>query len=144
VSACNVGYPVHVLEEIGGFREDLGRKGDKLLSGEETFVRRQLDARGYATVYHPGIVVEHHISPQRLNKRWFRRHAYGTGVTAAVMQRMETRISPPKRARLSLQKIGWTVPRLALMVAARTPADRFRRQYQVLESLGYLNGLWSA
>jgi GT2 family glycosyltransferase len=144
VSACNVAYPVEVLREIGGFREDLGRKGGKLLSGEETFVRRQLDELGYATVYHPGIVVGHHISPQRLSKRWFRRHAYGTGLTAAVMHRMETQVSRAKRARMSLQKIGWTMPRLALMLAARNPADRFRRQYQVLESLGYLNGLWSA
>jgi glycosyltransferase involved in cell wall biosynthesis len=144
VSGCNVAYPVAVLRELGGFREDLGRKGGKLLSGEETFIRRQLDARGYATMYHPGIVVGHHISPHRLNKRWFRRHAYGTGITAAVMQRMEAPISLLRRSKISLQKIGWTVPRVALMVAARNPADRFRRQYQILESLGYLNGLWSA
>lgn len=144
VSGCNVAYPVAVLHEIGGFREDLGRKGGKLLSGEETYVRHQLDSLGYATVYHPGIVVGHHISPQRLNKRWFRRHAYGTGVTQAVMQRMETPIGVLKRAELGLRKLGWAAPRLALMLATRSPADRFRRQYQVLESLGYLSGLWSA
>ena len=71
ISGCNIAFPLQVLEEVGGFREDLGRNGNKLLSGEETFLRRQLDARGYTSVYHPKIAVGHHISPQRLTSPGF-------------------------------------------------------------------------
>ena len=39
VAGCNVAYPARVLREIGGFREDLGRVGKRLLAGEETYVQ---------------------------------------------------------------------------------------------------------
>jgi GT2 family glycosyltransferase len=143
LSGCNIAFPVAVLRELGGFREDLGRNGNKLLSGEETYLRRQLDAHGYTSIYHPKIMVGHHISPQRLNKLWFRRHAFGTGQSAAVMLKAEGALSAARRINLSFKKTVWAVPRAALMMLGRRPADRFRRQYQVLETLGYLNGLWN-
>ena len=143
ISGCNIAFPVQVLKEMGGFREDLGRKGKKLLSGEETYLRRQLDAHGYQTVYDPKITVGHHISPQRLNKPWFRQHAYGTGQSAAVMLKAESTVPAGRRINLSVRKMLWTAPRAAMMLVGRHPADRFRREYQVLETLGYLHGLWS-
>jgi glucosyl-dolichyl phosphate glucuronosyltransferase len=142
VSGCNIGYPVNVLRRIGGFREDLGRIGKKLLSGEETYVRRQLDALGLTSVYHPEIVVGHHVSPMRLNKTWFRRHAYGTGQSQALMLTIDHPLPTRRRAGLGLKKMAWVLPRLPLMVASASPADRFRRQYQVLESIGYVTALW--
>lgn len=57
IAGANIAFPKDVLEEIGGFRTDLGRKGDKLLSNEEILLRRQLEAKGYSCFYHPGIVV---------------------------------------------------------------------------------------
>ncbi|MEO8391389.1 MAG: glycosyltransferase [Chloroflexota bacterium] len=144
VSGCNIAFPVRVLEELGGFREDLGRKGTKLLSGEETFLRRQLDAHGYKTIYHPEIVVGHHISPHRLTKKWFRNHAYCTGQSAAVMAKVDRPLPTRTRAQVSFKRILWMIPRLPLTIAAARPSDRFRRQTQFLETLGYISGLWNS
>jgi glycosyltransferase involved in cell wall biosynthesis len=143
ISGCNIGFPVSVLRELGGFREDLGRKGTKLLSGEETFLRRELDARGYLSVYHPEIIVGHHISPRRLTKQWFRRHAYGTGQSAAIMARVGRSFPIGERVQLSMKRVLWTMPRMPLAVLSTRPSDRFRRLSQVFETMGYLKGLWS-
>lgn len=142
VSGCNIGYPAAVLQEIGGFREDLGRVGNRLLAGEETFVRRQLDERGYHTLYHPEIVVGHHISAARLNKAWFRKHAFGTGESEAFMQYGLSPVSFGRRVQLGAQRVAWLLPRVALMLAARTPDKRFYREYQAYESAGFVSGLW--
>lgn len=144
VSGCNIAYPVERLREIGGFREDLGRIGTRLLAGEETYVRRQLDALGYPTRYHPEIVVGHHISPGRLNKAWFRRHAFGTGQSHALMEHGERSPAAGKRLRLGIGRVLWALPRVGLMLAARTPAERFYREYQARESAGFVAGLWQA
>jgi GT2 family glycosyltransferase len=143
ISGCNIAFPVQVLRELGGFREDLGRKGNQLLSGEETFLQHQIAARGYPSIYHPDVVVGHQISPQRLYKSWFRRHAYGTGLSEAVMTKLEHPLTLRQRIQLSLKKILWIVPRAALTITATHPSDRFRRQYQIIETLGFLNGIWT-
>ena len=38
LSACNIAYPREVLKAAGGFREDLGRKGNTLRAGGETYL----------------------------------------------------------------------------------------------------------
>jgi glycosyltransferase involved in cell wall biosynthesis len=142
VAGCNIAYPREVLEEIDGFREDLGRIGNRLLSGEESFVRLQLDKRGYASMYHPDIIIGHHVSPGRLQKSWFRRHGYGAGQTEAFMLQFEQELPLTKRMMLAAKQIIRIVPRLPLMVFAPDPAQRFRRQYQVIEALGFLSVIW--
>jgi glucosyl-dolichyl phosphate glucuronosyltransferase len=142
VSGCNIAYPVDVLARIGGFREDLGRTGKNLLAGEETFVRRQLDSLGYNTLYHPEIAVGHHISPSRMNKTWFRKHAFGTGKSQAFMDYGGKPLSMPRRLQLAARRALWALPRLGLMLAARSADKRFYREYQAYEAAGFISGLW--
>jgi hypothetical protein len=47
------------------------------------------------------------------------------------------------RGKLSLEKIGWALPRLLAGLATLDSADRFKREYQVIQALGYLRGLWT-
>jgi hypothetical protein len=44
---------------------------------------------------------------------------------------------------LSLEKIGWALPRLLAGLATLDSAVRFKREYQVIQALGYLRGLWT-
>jgi len=138
LSACNIAYPKELLQAAGGFREDLGRQGNKLRAGGEDYLRQQLDSWGCCSVYHPEIVVGHHISPSRLTKRYFRRMAYWMGLSNAIMLDPGGRLSLTLRARLALTRIGWALPRLFLMLIATSSAARFRRQCQVLEATGYV------
>lgn len=144
LSACNIAYPRELLQAAGGFREDLGRQGNKLRAGGEAYLRQQLDLWGLCSIYHPEIVVGHHVSPSRLTKRWFREAAYQMGLSHAIMLNPDGRLFLALRARLALTRIGWALPRLFLMLIAANSATRFRRQCQVLETIGYVSGLWIA
>jgi len=142
LAACNIAYPRELLQTVGGFREDLGRQGTNLQSNEENYLRQQLDSLGYCSVYHPEIVVGHHVSPPRLTKKWFRERAYWQGVSNALMSTPHDGIHVALRAWLGVRRLGWSVPRLFLMLIATKSAARFRRQCQVFEAMGYVSGLW--
>lgn len=141
VAGCNIAFPRELLQKAEGFREDLGRQGDKLRTGEEIYLQQQLNSWGRCSVYHPEIAVGHHVSPSRLTKKWFRERTYWGGLSDATMINPEGRLSHLVRARLALTKIGWLLPRLFLMLVATDSAARFRRQCQVIEAMGYISGL---
>jgi len=84
---ANMAFRRTVFEELGGFPEELGRKGSLLLSNEEILLCRMLRRQGRRIVLVPGAVVHHKISKSRLNKRWFRRRFYWQGRSDAVLGR---------------------------------------------------------
>lgn len=72
-----------LVEQIGGFRPDLGRTGGSLLGQEQSdfFYRsRRAGARG---AYVPDATVNHVVPASRLNRRYFRRWWYWKGLSHA-------------------------------------------------------------
>ena len=145
LSGCNLTLSRELLQAVGGFREELGRQGTKLRTNEENYLRQQLDSLGRCSLYHPEIVVHHHVSASRLTKKWFRRAAYWQGISDVTMLYLDSGEgpSPSLRIWLTLGKMGWALPRLLLMLIAANPAARFRRECQVLETIGFVSGLWA-
>ncbi|MGI6209840.1 MAG: glycosyltransferase family 2 protein [Anaerolineae bacterium] len=143
LSLCNMAVPREVFERAGGFREDVGRRGGRLMANEEIYLRQQVDSWGLPVVYHPGLSVGHHISASRLTKPWFRRHAFWQGWSDAVMMDGGQAGAMPasERARLAAARLLWALPRAPLAVLSPGSAARFRRQYQVIEAAGYVAGL---
>ncbi len=83
---ANLAFLRAVLVAIGGWRTDLGKVNNTLLSGEdhEIFMRlRRFNL--YAGYYDPEIVVWHYVPPQRLTRRYFRQWFYWHGKTQALM-----------------------------------------------------------
>jgi glycosyltransferase involved in cell wall biosynthesis len=83
---ANLAFSRAVLVSIGGWRTDLGKVNNTLLSGEdhEIFMRlRRFNL--YAGYYDPEIVVRHYVPAQRLTRRYFRQWFYWHGKTQAVM-----------------------------------------------------------
>ena len=76
-----------VLLELGGFDVRLGRKSGRLLSGEETQLQRRMEAAGHRLYYHPGIVLHHHVPPDRLRSAFFYRRYFWGGVTDCTIRR---------------------------------------------------------
>lgn len=72
------------LEEIGGFDTRLGRKGNNLISNDETAVMRRLIAAGGSLVYEPSAVVHHWVPQERARLSWFLRRSYAQGVTDVI------------------------------------------------------------
>jgi len=74
------------LLSVGGWRTDLGKVDNTLISGEdhEIFFRLRR-ANLYRGLYDPTIVVLHYVPPSRLTRRYFRRWFYWHGKTLARM-----------------------------------------------------------
>jgi glycosyltransferase involved in cell wall biosynthesis len=83
---ANLALSRAALIAIGGWRTDLGKVNNTLISGEdhEIFMRlRRHDL--YRGFYDPGSVVRHYVPASRLTRRYFRRWFYWNGKTRALM-----------------------------------------------------------
>ena len=83
---ANVAFAVGALRMVGGWRTDLGKINNTLISGEdhEIFMRLRRASlyRGY---YDPRVTVRHYVPASRLTRRYFRRWFYWHGKTEAMM-----------------------------------------------------------
>jgi hypothetical protein len=80
---------------VGGFNPDLGRRGSRLLSGEEPDLTRRLVAAEWQIRYQPTAYVVHCVTPDRISRRWAIRRGWAQGVTNA---RLEILSATPTRA----------------------------------------------
>lgn len=104
----------------GGFSPRLARRGEMLLSREETVMQQRLIEMGYECWYDPAVSVQHRVDPNRLTKRFFFRRAYWEGVSDAVADSIMAGSSP----RLVASRAAWRVAHLLdLRVVARAFAD---------------------
>jgi glycosyltransferase involved in cell wall biosynthesis len=146
---ANMGIRRDLLEQIGGFREDLGRSSGKKILGQEVpdlLARaRAIRARG---LYLPEMRVEHHVPAARLTKSYFRRWWYGKGVSKATLELGQ----PVTELGIDLRRephIG-RVPRFMLGGAGRDlvgytraltsgdQASRFRHEMMLAYTAGYV------
>jgi glycosyltransferase involved in cell wall biosynthesis len=74
-----------LLVDLGGFRTDLGARGNNLMAGEETDLFERLHARAVSVIYEPTALVHHWAAPERLTRRWSLRRAFKHGLSTAVM-----------------------------------------------------------
>jgi glycosyltransferase involved in cell wall biosynthesis len=72
--------------EVGGFDPTLGRRGRRLLSGEEPDLTRRLRAAGWDVIYTPAAAVVQQVLPERLDRRWLRRRSWAQGVSNARLE----------------------------------------------------------
>jgi glycosyltransferase involved in cell wall biosynthesis len=75
-----------LIDRIGGFDPDLGRRGDSLLGQEqaEFFCRsREIGARG---IYVPEMSLHHHVPARRLTRGYFRRWWFWKGVAKSRLE----------------------------------------------------------
>jgi glycosyltransferase involved in cell wall biosynthesis len=80
---ANMAFRREALQHIR-FPEELGRKGNSLLSGEEGSVFKQLRKKGHDLIYIPGMIIRHHIPKERLTRDWIKRRYYYQGVSMAI------------------------------------------------------------
>jgi len=83
---ANLAFHRETLREIGGWRTDLGKVDNSLISGEDHEVFFRLKAAGrFRGLYDPSMVVRHFVPASRLTRRYFRRWFYWHGKTLARM-----------------------------------------------------------
>lgn len=84
-----------VIDRIGGFDTELGRKGKNLLSNEELEFFRKADQAGFRSLYIPDACVQHRIPASRTTPEWFVRRYFWQGISdaqSAWMQESWTRL----------------------------------------------------
>lgn len=142
-----------LVERIGGFHPELGRRGRSLLGQEqaEFFARaRALGARG---LYVPGMQLDHHVPAARLTKAYFRRWWYWKGVSRSRVDAMH------RQTELGLDLAGVPyvarVPRFVWGLLPRAFAGWLgaivtgdvrgaaRYEMQCAYALGYIRGCWN-
>jgi GT2 family glycosyltransferase len=122
---ANMCFRRRLLLEIGGFSQNLGRVGGKLLSGEEHEVIETLRNAGCSIWLEPSAVVDHRVTSARCRPRYYWRRLWWQGVSRA-----RTRRSPVLAARL----VAAAIARLALWAVT---GDRFYL-FRTAETAGYL------
>jgi hypothetical protein len=83
---ANLALSRRALVTVGGWRTDLGKVNNTLISGEDHEIFLRLRAHGlYAGYYDPQIAVRHYVPAARLTRRYFRQWFYWHGKTQALM-----------------------------------------------------------
>lgn len=76
------------LDRVGPYNETLGRTDRGLLSGEDDDFFRRLLRAGAVGRYLPDLAIDHHVPPERLTKRYFRRWCYYHGISMGELDRV--------------------------------------------------------
>jgi glycosyltransferase involved in cell wall biosynthesis len=141
---ANIAFPLKVLEGAGGFVTGLDRSGDKLLSGGDVFLQKQIVQRGLSCFYHPEIVVSHLVPSSRLRKPWFIQRYYWQGISDAAMQIVRDKPTRAERLRLAASRAARLLhspgDMASLIMPTNDPA-RFTRKCFSLIAVGHILGL---
>lgn len=146
LAGANMSLPKKILEEVNGFQIGLGRTGNKLFTGEDILLQRQLIRKGYSCFYHPEILVWHHIPASRLTKSWFIKRAFWQGVSDVSIRIYEE--SPSALPRLwkgmttLLRILGSPREMFCFIVPTNNP-DCFALKCSVLARIGGVLRLWN-
>ena len=150
---ANMAVRRRLIEQIGGFHPELGRRGRSLLGQEqaEFFARaRAFGARGR---YVPEMEVQHHVPAHRLTRSYFRSWWYWKGVSRARVDAMHQRTElgldlteVPYVARVPRFMWGLLVRDSAQTLQAalrRDTQEAVRREMRCAYALGYVRACWS-
>ena len=81
----NIAFRKEVFDRFGTFDERLGRFGNNLIGSEEIELQKKVMDYGYQVYYCPNAVVRHLVPPDRMEKEYFYRRAYGSGKSDAIL-----------------------------------------------------------
>lgn len=134
VYGANMAFRTAALQAVGGFPEELGRVGARLLSGEEVEVLQRLRARGGRVFYDGRVTVQHSIQAERLKPSWLLSRLHWQGATDALRDRRHGRArrAPGAAAKLLLQA--------PLLLWPRHSPSLLRARCGAAYNLGYLRG----
>jgi glycosyltransferase involved in cell wall biosynthesis len=148
---ANLAFMREVLVTVGGWRTDLGKVNNTLLSGEDHEIFSRLRKRGlYAGYYDPKNIVQHFVPPSRLTRRYFRRWFYWHGKTHALMLQDlypdidMTRVpriggAPRFMYRQAFEQVG----RWVVTVISATPLESLIAELLVIEYAGFFAQSWA-
>ncbi|MGB0562445.1 MAG: glycosyltransferase family 2 protein, partial [Spirulinaceae cyanobacterium] len=123
------------LESVGGFDLNLGRVGKNLLSNEELRMTAIALKQGHTVRYLPAATVAHHVTPERLERRWFLQRGWWQGVSECYRERVAGRTGWRQFQRGGERLVRGLYKALKY---AHDPAIRFDNLVYAYGQIGYL------
>ena len=128
ILGTNSSFKKEILEALGGFDVNLGRRGNLLMGAEETMLQKAIMDTGGVVIYTPKAIVHHRISSRRLSDKYLLRLAYGNGRTDAFLQGQKGIFSSLfGRTKYMLKLLFWSLPFSWLKRDRETPRKIFLR-----------------
>lgn len=139
---CNLLIRTDLFEAHGGFRTDLGRTGNTLISGEDTEFYNRLRAAEVGIWFALSAEVVHPVEPHRLRLGYLWSWRFGSGVTLGRM------VGTGHRRLLGVPTYLLRGVVVASLRCFRLPVhgspDAVARLAQVCETLGAVWGAWAS
>jgi glycosyltransferase involved in cell wall biosynthesis len=138
----NISIRREVFQALGGFNEDLGKRGQNNIWGEEMDLCHRMQKHGYRFFYNPEALVWHVVGRHRATEGYFVESVFGKGVTEGYQKLAHkgkvvfTIYLLLKAARLALTSI-----RYLSTGAALSEAGRFQLRCTIAWYTGYLHFL---
>ena len=139
ICEVNCAYRTKVLSRYGGFPENLGRKGDLLLSGEN-YVNEHMRKDGCRFYFNPAVLVQHCIPKARTTQTWFKRRFFWQGLTGAACASVDRSLGRAPNYWGSLQLPG-CADDWRLLIEDNLSAPELQHACAMLSSMGYLLAL---
>jgi GT2 family glycosyltransferase len=84
LAGTNVAFRRNLLREVGGFDENLGRRGARLLSNEDLEIAQRIRDLGFETFYEPAALMYHKVHAERISQSWLRKRVAWQAVSNAL------------------------------------------------------------
>lgn len=137
---CNFSAKKEIFSKVGLFRTSLGRKGNSLISNEDTDFFEKVKEFNFSIYYTPFAIVKHFIHKERMTRIFFIKRLYAQGISDRI-QDLENNNSPNFIKKLRI--IGNIYRYLIKFIFYLLIADQKRYLRNLLRScyfLGYLVG----
>ena len=135
----NISFRKSLIQQFGGFDSELGRKGDVLLSAEETELCYRVEQAGYSVVYVPKAEVLHVMASDRLTAEWFIRRSRSQGMSKAKLEhnKLTLLLFVIKIIRRCIILIGATLAQYIFKIIRKEPLALYFKCLMTM-SLAYL------
>lgn len=141
---ANITYRRDALRGVGGFREELGRKGEKLLSSEEKFLNMTLEQQGKLFYYNPRASVQHWVFKERVDPDWVVGRAYWQGWSDAIVAHVLGQAQSKLRLVGSLKLLKNVLnPQNVLAYMQANPQAQVKSRVRISFCWGYFSQVWS-
>jgi glycosyltransferase involved in cell wall biosynthesis len=116
------------------FNPNLGRVGNNLISGEETELCCKILNEGGKAYYYPLISLQHIITPDRIEKQFFKRRFFSGGISTGIAAKINSNTEFRSKACLDILR------HFVLMSVSLFGSKRFHIFLLLKEDFGKLKG----
>jgi glucosyl-dolichyl phosphate glucuronosyltransferase len=140
---ANVAYRRAMFDKYGGFRTDLGRCGDNLMSLEDMEFGSRVVSAGERLLYEPAAVVYHPVTAARLNKAYFLKFWFDLGRSSIRARAIKPDVWFVQRRHLTMLKTLFLLGPLRFLrwVFALSSPKRFHAKCWVWKTAGEVSEL---